>query len=161
MWFAPEAGGSLVRAELREFGKRMTMVRSVESHLEQFGENGVWFPRQVVRETKYNGKVTRHELVTVQEAVLGRPPDDEQFTLAGMDLLQGKQIFDRSQDPRETSLVWDGQQALAIRGPQADFRGLHPRRWTWFLVANAILLAMLGTRCLLRLRRQRGAPRNY
>jgi hypothetical protein len=51
MWFAPEAGGSLVRAELREFGKRMTMVRSVESHLEQSaktesGSHARWFEKR-------------------------------------------------------------------------------------------------------------------
>lgn len=156
MWFAPDAGMSLLRAELREFGEKATHVMSVASELEQFPITNAWYPRRVVRETAVDGRVYRRQVISVQEIVLGEPPSDKTFTVAAMDLPKGKQISDRSSGPSETVLVWDGASAVPIRGP--DVMPMVPpapsstgRSTTfWILAAHAVLFAVIGLACAAR-----------
>lgn len=155
MWFAPDAGMSLLRAELRELGQT-TLVRSVESRLEQFAVTDAWYPRTVTRETVTGGRVDQRQVITVQEAVLGEPPADEEFGVGAMGLSSGKQISDRSQGPSETVLVWDGKATVPVRGP--DVMPMDPptpgpggrSTMFWVLVTNAALLAGIGFACIAR-----------
>lgn len=156
IWLVPNAGMSLLRAELREFDDHATTIRTVESELQQFPEIGAWFPKRMVRETTVGDKTTRHQTITVREAAFGNAPNDFVFTLAGLGLPKGKRISDRSRGPRETVLQWDGQQIIPVRGP-ITFIDLttESRQYGWLFVLNVALVAVLGTVYVVRLVRNR------
>lgn len=146
MWFAPDAGHSLIRAEIREFAEPRTIVRSVENRLGQFPHGGVWFPREVVRETKYGDEVTRRQVISIHEAEFGRPPRSTVFTLQGIQLAEGKRVSDRTEGPRPTELVSDGNKIVELRGPTVQPAAVPDAtgQRSWLLLMNAAVLALLA-----------------
>lgn len=156
-WFAPDAGWSLVRGELRELGSRQTKVMSVQSKLRQFGPSGVWFPEVVVREIRYGNRVTERTTLTITEADFGTPPDPLVFTVAGLGLPAGQRVADRTQGPIETVAISDGRQMVPLSGSALLPAPSPPQSMrAWWLLVNAVVLAIVGVVIALRsFRRQR------
>jgi hypothetical protein len=150
-WFDPDAGWSLVRGEMREFAPQGTKVLSVRSRIRRFGTGDHWFPEEVIRETRYQERVTQRTTLSVLEADFSSGVDLSTFTASGMNLTAGKRIADRTQSDREVILVSDGRQLTPISG-----RHIQPApppvssSRAWLLLLNAILLAGIGMVFLLR-----------
>lgn len=157
-WFDPSAGWSLVRGELREFAPSGTKVLSVRSRIRRFGTADHWFPEEVIRETRYQERVTQRTTLTVLEADFVSAPDSSIFTASGMNLTAGKRIAHRTQGAREVSLVSDGRQLIPISGPEVQIAPPPASSSrAWLLLFNAVLLAGVGIILLLRSRRTRNS----
>lgn len=155
-WFAPHAGWNLVRGEMRELDPKRSKVMTVQSKLRQYGTDGVWFPEVVVRETRYDDRVTDRTTLTITEVEFGTPPAPQVFTVAGLGLPAGKRVADRTQGPIETVAISDGEQMVPLSGPAVLPSPSPPQSMrAWWLLANAVVLAVVGVVIAVRAFRRR------
>lgn len=147
MWFAPQQGDSLVRAE-SEFvhPKDGKVIDSIECDMKQWNAGGVWFPGKVLYKRSLNGDVGIEELLTVKKAEFNIPVDESVFTLAGMDIPPGTSVVETPQ--QSVSRIWDGGKLIpdttqppSLAKPEAS--NSHATRMLLFSFSLALIAALL------------------
>ena len=159
IWVAPDRGYALLRSEVETTypGVGVSTLSLVASSYAKIGDQGIWYPRQSVRSLSSDSALVSGVRTTVVDISLD-PPDPAVFTLAGMDVKEGRKIVDRSEGPRELEFLWDGNQAVPIEATTEIADAIVPNKAenrTWLLVVNAAALTGIGIYLLLVRHRKR------
>jgi hypothetical protein len=95
LWFAPEQGYGLVRAELEGPYGRHAMVDAIGCKLKRYDGN-VWFPERVWSRRSLDGERRGEDLITILDADFQKPVDPALFTLSSFGIPIGRRVYDRS-----------------------------------------------------------------
>ena len=141
LWIAPEKDNSVVRCESTEKYPHGDYYESFSSKLKKFGNH--WFPEEIRHSREHNGKVRRDEIVRVTSASFGQRIADEEFTLKGLKLPQGRIV---NQDGVER--YWDGEKLVdTFTGPGLGVVTSPSRtRWMFLLIVNFVVCACIAVR---------------
>ncbi len=104
LWIAPSHGFSVLKFQATGPSGASQVMTSTSR---QFPP-GVWYPRVVENVTlAADGRVTSHELATVEAADFSKPPGDTRFSLLTMDVPVGTVISDTAVEK-----VWNGRELV-------------------------------------------------
>ena len=146
-WVITEYGPVIAKIEADQgSGGDTRQVHSVESRYKKFGS--VWFPETIdVLRTK-GGSVTMQESATIESAEFG-PVADKVFTLAGLELLEGRQV---QIDGRETKYVRNGEvqshAQIVVPVPSKSSAST-----VWLSRLAAVVIAVTGISLIVRRRK--------
>lgn len=106
-WLSRDKGGLPVYIEARSGEGEEERLRSITTALKKYGDDDVWFPKEVVLRIKRGGRVVREEVATVEDAVFGDKVGKETFALAGLGLPKGAPV-----NVDGEILFWNGDQLV-------------------------------------------------
>jgi hypothetical protein len=155
----PAEGFSLVKATAEHRSPGKELVLAMECEYRPIGQKLIWFPHRVRRTEHAENKPIREEIIEVIDADFDNVVRDAVFSMNGIDLPDGKKIFDRSRGPIEQPLiVADGKlveippalTAVIEAGNVSQLRRL-------LLVLTGVVCAVLAMLCILRFTQRRPA----
>ena len=151
VWFAPEYSNSVVRivktSEVDYGGQTSVTTQTLSSTYAQYPTENIWFPRTVDYTSTTDGEVLIEERIIVEEASFGIPIADEMFTLAGLNIEEGRYVSDLSSP---NSFAFTGGQVKRVQDPDEapiplPTEALKGRgNVAWLLWINVIILAFAG-----------------
>jgi len=139
-------------------GLELTMTEMTE--YVQYGQQGIWYPKESTFRRTMNGKVEVERKVTVLNADFDSKVDASLFTIAGFDLEDGRVVSDNTSGV-PVGKVWKGgklEDLVATDSGAHDHESLSPNRGfrsSLFLWLNAIVCVSLAILLLIRKCRQR------
>jgi len=155
-WISPNQGHSLVRALVRHESPGNSLVQSVDIDYLQYGVKGIWFPSEVRRRDIRNGTSSKQRVMLMKDVDFDRPISDSKFMLDGLDLAEGRKIFDRTRGPVEITLVVCEGQILELPSDiQIPVENVPSTAKQLLLIGNAVLLAILSAIALRRFLRRK------
>jgi hypothetical protein len=138
-WISPEEGFSVVRAKDSFLAGAKRIVDTNEIAVSRYGDGdaAVWYPKQIIWERVVDDKVVPSNVLTVTEATLNEPVDDQLFELAGMNPNPGQSI-DNYLTPGKRE-IWDGEKIVPVQSQlsSAAKSGKEGLSWGWLAVSIA------------------------
>lgn len=139
------------------------------SELEQDSKTGIWFPKKFVGEEFEDGVLKDRDTVTVHLREFNQPIDPAVFTLAGMNLPEGVEVFDPNLPPGGIApprlQYRDGQIAPyreksvppeAVSQPRPVDPSVVPGRYRWWYAGAALLFGIAAAVLIRRAIRSAG-----
>jgi hypothetical protein len=172
VYFFPAKGNSIGLIEYSGKSDEYAFYGRYRSELEQDPGTGIWFPKKLVGEAFRNGAVKYRDVVTVHLREFNQPIDPAVFTLAGMNIREGAEVYDPSLNrtgkdrPR---LQYRGGQIvpykedasarplLEVYPPRPVDPSVVPGRHRWWYVSAAALFGLAAAMLLYRAARRRAA----
>src|SRR5205823_9389413 len=105
IWIAPDMDYSVVRIEARNELDSGARVTTVESVLQRYGEEGIWYPKTCVVEQLVKNAVTTRDTIKVTEATLNGSIPEEVFRMSGMNIPPGT-VIHGSAIPNARAHIW-------------------------------------------------------
>lgn len=174
VYFFPNKGGSIGLIEYSGKSEEYAFHGRYHSELEQEPDTGIWFPKKFVGEAFRSGAVKYRDVVTVHLREFNRPIDPAVFTLAGMNIREGAEVYDPS--PNRTGkdrprMQYSGGQIVpykkdpsaelllmeAMTQPRPVDPSVVPGRNRWWYASAAVLFGLAAALLLYRAARRRAA----
>jgi hypothetical protein len=140
-WVDPERDYSVVRAHVKSrHPDGTTTDDSIECSLKQWPEGNVWYPERVLHQLRVDGRLSHEEETQVVRARFNTEVHPDAFSLSGMDVIAGSQVFEIPTPPG-ASRMWDGKELVPIKGRErlAGWPPQHTRRG-WLYVSLGLAL---------------------
>ena len=119
---APDRGYSVLETSVQsDIPPKKPMIDKVVSEVQQYGPEGIWFPKTSVYTRQLDDEVVMTETYEVVRAEFNIPVAAETFTLAGMDIPAGTMVAENPR--RNPTRFWDGEKLVI----QAELPGVRPQ----------------------------------
>jgi hypothetical protein len=170
----PGKGGSVGLIEYSGKVKDDSFRSRHHSELERDARTGIWFPKKLVGEWFENGALKDRDVVTVHLREFNQPIDPSVFTLAGMNVREGEEVYDPA--PNRTGkdrprMQYRGGQIVpykkesltqppppeTVTQPRPVDPSVVPGRFRWWYAAAAVLFGLAAVLLLYRAVRRRTA----
>jgi len=143
-WIVPNQGHSLLLAAVIHKSPGTDLMQTMECSVKSYGRKGVWYPSKVERRMTLNDELMKEEIIIVKEADFDMPMKKEYFSLEGLDLVDGREVYDRTRGKLERKLLVDGEDVTEV----LQIAEVDPELWSnrrILLAINGLVLAVLAT----------------
>ncbi|HET6574461.1 MAG TPA: hypothetical protein VFG68_12710 [Fimbriiglobus sp.] len=167
VYLFPGKGGSVGLIENSGKTNGYSYHSRYRSDLEQDARTGIWFPKKFVGEGFVNGALKDRDTVTVHLCEFNLPIDPSVFTLAGIKVADGEEVYDPSKlypkgppprfqyrggqiVPYQKKTPVEPPPPEAVTQPQPVDPSVVPGRFRWWYAVAAVLFGLAAALLLRR-----------